>query len=306
MSQSADYAIDAFLTNENGTYKQLPSEFYYDKIAFSDYKHTNYDNGQTIYSTLDYNISVSTITTSIKSQRPTLLTEMLNLRGKLPNNLFESTFNLVVGNYQDIPDTILSEIEKWCKRNGFPFFVDTVSKNTQKQLLKTIAPKSHFPFRVGDFIYQLNEIYSAFFLCLFLAGHIEKIPSTMYTAGMAETKTGLVKLINITTLSKDECKKLLEYKFSKIRFENYISLKNGVHFTIKTSSLFDAAFYQLALLLYVNEKVLLICPLCHECFEPEHGRQKYCKKKTCYSQLAYKRRKAQEKKLEQTNKEESL
>ena len=83
-----------------------------------------------------------------------------------------------------------------------------------------------------------------------------------------------------------------EYKYNNIRLENQISFQNGLHFQTKANSLFDAAFFQLVLLLYDNEKELRICPLCKEYFEPEHANQKYCKSGTCYPQKEYKRKKS--------------
>lgn len=67
---------------------------------------------------------------------------------------------------------------------------------------------------------------------------------------------------------------------------------------VKANDLFDAAFYQLANMLYLPEEQIAICPICHRFFIRKNANQKYChntkvvngiERRTCYAQKMYKR-----------------
>lgn len=293
-------------SNQNGNLKRLPSDFYYDEFIFDDYGVQNLGGKLRIYAKVEQDKSLDTFSTQIKSQNPELLIKMLTLKEALPREIFESPTKILICD-EHINNDAIALIIKWCKSYGFPFAVDIQSehnpaKKTSKSLFSTLSQTKHISFYVSDFIYNLNEIYSAYHLYRILTGYSDKIIEPIYTTGVNEEKQGITKFIKLSNINIDECKKLFEYKYHKINFQNQISFDNGLHFNVKTRSLFDAAFYQLALLMYDSEKDIRICPICHEYFEPHDPRQIYCDSSYCYPQKAYKRGKAVEKKKkEQSN-----
>lgn len=305
MSLNSKTNIEETFYNENGNLKRLPSDFYYKKLIFDDYQFRR-ENGQfIIYAKIDYEIDLQTFSMKEKSKTPELLMRMLRLRDSLPKKIFETPTNIILCD-ELLNDDIANNIIKWCKLNGFPFVVDTILKNStskikSKKIFNTIKPDKYISFKLSDFIFQLNEIYSAFYMYRIINGYTDKIDFPIYTKNPLTNTFGKNSFVNLKELEKSECTELFEYKYQNIKYENHISFIGEPHFIIQAQNLFDAAFYQLALLLYNKEKEIRICALCHEYFEPKDPRQKYCKV-TCYSQKAYKRRKALEKKSSQTNK----
>lgn len=308
MSLNSKTNIEETFYNENGNLKRLPSDFYYKKLIFDDYQFRR-ENGQfIIYAKIDYEIDLQTFSTKEKSKTPELLMRMLRLRDSLPKKIFETPTNIILCD-ELLNDDIANNIIKWCKLIGFPFAGDTILKNStskikSKKILNTIKPDKYISFKLSDFIFQLNEIYSAFYMYRIINGYTDKIDFPIYTKNPLTNTFGKNSFVNLKELEKNECTELFEYKYQNIKYENHISFIGEPHFIIQAQNLFDAAFYQLALLLYNKEKEIRICALCHEYFEPKDPRQKYCKV-TCYSQKAYKRRKALEKmqkKSSQTNK----
>lgn len=286
---------------EDGTIIRLPNDFYYDKISFDDYK---YENG-VITLKISYDTSISSYTTLIKSQKPELLIKMLTLREKLSPSLFTSPTKLLFGDNK-ISEQDVSRIIKWCKTNGYPFDISKEIESHSKatnSLHSLLKADTYISFAVVSFICQLNEVYCLFIMYKYLVGLIDRLPANLYTKGKNENKKGIYEFVKLNELSKNECKELFEYKYQNIVFQNTISFINGTHFDVKTHNLFDAAFYQLALMLSGDKKELKICPLCNEYFVPDHARQKYCKSPWCYPQKMYKRKKIAEKKKEQLNQE---
>lgn len=306
MSLNSKTNIEETFYNENGNLKRLPSDFYYKKLIIDDYQFRR-ENGQfIIYAKIDYEIDLQTFSTKEKSKTPELLMRMLRLRDSLPKNIFGTPTNIILCD-ELLNDDIANNIIKWCKLNGFPFVGDTILKNStskikSKKIFNTINPDKYISFKLSDFIFQLNEIYSAFYMYRIINGYTDKIDFPIYTKNPLTNTFGKNSFVNLKGLEKKECSELFEYKYQNIKYENHISFIGEPHFIIQAQNLFDAAFYQLALLLYNKEKEIRICALCHEYFEPKDPRQKYCKV-TCYSQKAYKRRKALEKKQkkEQSN-----
>lgn len=309
MSLNSKIKIDETFYNENGNLKRLPSDFYYKKFIFDDYKFRK-ENGQfIIYAKIDYGTDLQTFSTEIESKTPELLISMLKLRDSLPKEIFESPTKILLCD-EFLSDGTAEQIINWCKLIGFPFAGDTILKNStskikSKKILNTIKPDKYISFKLSDFIFQLNEIYSAFYMYRIINGYADKIDFPIYTKNSFTNTFGKNSFVNLKELRKNECTELFEYKYQNIKYENKISLIGEPHFIINAKNLFDAAFYQLALLLYNKEKEIRICALCHEYFEPKDPRQKYCNSLDCYPQKAYKRRKALEKKQKkssQTNK----
>lgn len=294
---STNDKVETF-SNAEGNTTRLPNVFYYDKFSFDNYR---YENG-IINLKLSSEAQISLPITLEKSRKPELLIKMLTLREKLSPSLFASPTKLLFGD-DKISEKDVLKIIKWCKTNGYPFDIseeiERYSKATNSLLL---LPKqdTHISFAVASFICQLNEVYCSFIMYRYLVGLIDRLPAALYTKGQNKNQKGIYEFVELNKLSKNECKELFEYKYQNIVFQNTISFSNGIHFDIKTYNLFDAAFYQLALMLSVDNKDLRVCPLCNEYFEPSNARQKYCGDK-CYPQKAYKRKKMAEKKKEQLN-----
>ena len=286
-------------TKEDGSVVRLPNAFYYDEISFDDYKH---ENG-VISLKISCDTPISLRIKLVKSQKPELLIKMLTLREKLSPSLFASPTRLLFGD-ERISEKEVLKIIKWCKTNGYPFDIsEEIEKHSKPTNSLPFLPKqdTHISFAVASFVCQLNEVYCSFIMYKYLLGLIDRLPTTLYTKGQNKNQKGIYEFVKLNELSKNECKELFEYKYQHIVFQNTISFSNGPHFDVKTHNLFDAAFYQLALMLSVDNKELKVCPLCNEYFVPDHARQKYCKSSWCYPQKAYKRKKMAEKKKEQLN-----
>lgn len=308
MGKNSKTNTDEILYNKDGNQKRLPSDFYYKKFIFKDYQFKK-ENGQfIIYTKIDYETDLQTFSTKEKSKTPALLKKMLRLRDSLPNEIFENPSSILLCD-EIINDNTANQIIKWCESNGFPFAndINLINKTPKIKLIKifnTIKPDKYISFKLSDFIFQLNEIYSAFHMYRVINSYANKINFEIYTKNPLINSFKNNSFINLENLSKNECTKLFEYKYQNIKFENKISFESEPHFIVEAQNLFDAAFYQLALLVYDNEKELRVCPMCHEYFEPNDPRQKYCRI-TCYAQKAYKKKKSLEKKQKkssQTNK----
>lgn len=287
--------------NENGDLKRLPSDFYYTKYAFDTYKFKK-ENGQfIIYIKFDYETDLQSFSTQIKSNKLDLLINMLELRDKLPKEIFEN-HNMTFFCDKFLNDSIANQIIKWCETNGFPYasdidlFLNNSLKNKVQNIFENLKPTKYVSFIISDFIVQLNEIYSAFHMYRLINGFTDKIDFHLYTINPFSTS----QQINFIDLKKytdiNEYKEIFESKYKNIKYENKISFVGEPHFIVQFQNLFDAAFYQLSLMLYHKEKELRICPVCHKYFEPKNSRVKYCGSPTCYPQKAYKRKKALEKK----------
>ena len=126
-------------------------------------------------------------------------------------------------------------IIEWCQKNGFPLEADFKEKPRTHQLLPLLPAAG---FKVWDFISKLNEIYDAYLLTLIM------------------TKQGDIWIKNkYKKKSVQECAALYEETYQRKLFTNRISFDREIHWEIKASNLFDAAFYQLALLLNYPEDI---------------------------------------------------
>ena len=104
--------------NENGDLKRLPSDFYYTKYAFDTYKFKK-ENGQfIIYIKFDYETDLQSFSTQIKSNKLDLLINMLELRDKLPKEIFEN-HNMTFFCDKFLNDSIANQIIKCCETNVF-------------------------------------------------------------------------------------------------------------------------------------------------------------------------------------------
>ena len=86
-----------------------------------------------------------------------------------------------------------------------------------------------------------------------------------------------------------ECTELFEKQYNKLVMDSYVSTKDGLHIKTKARSLFDAAMYQLALVMYDYEQEIRICKCCGKPFIQKNRREKYCN--GCSPQKYYARKK---------------
>ena len=91
-------------------------------------------------------------------------------------------------------------------------------------------------------------------------------------------------------LTSTNCKALFENMYKDISYINRIVFDSDIHWKVTAESLFDAAFYQLVVLLIEPNHEIGICPVCHEYFKLKRKNRKYCYKGSCYPQLANKRK----------------
>jgi|GEM_PF-1568453 len=306
MKNNSKFEREEVFTNKKGNLKRLPSEFYYDKYKFNNYECIKRNGQLFMYVKTDDDKNFQNYLSVTKSQKPELLISMLSLRDNLPNKIFSSPTRIMFCD-EYISDTTINKIIKWCKANGYPFCIDTKIESTektpkQKNLIKNLKLPLYQFLKISDFIFHLNEIYGAFYMQRKLNDFTGNLNSPIYTSIESKGNFEINNFVDIRNLSKDKCKKLFEYKYKSIKFDNQISFEDGLHFNVITHSLFDAAFYQLALMMYDSKMELRVCPLCNKYFEPQHGRQKYCHR-GCYPQKAYKREAdSKKKKSSQANK----
>ena len=270
---------DATITKSDGYYKRLATEFYYDKIELKDYSYCGDGHKLQIYALYDYDSDWHESMTPVKCKTPELLCAMLTLRGELPDNLFEPLRIKYRDSY--IGNEELSLIIKWCIKNGFPL-IPIFNKKPNAKF--TFGLKSSVYFMVRDFINELNDIYNAYLLYRRIARQENIDPNSIYNE-----------------MPLDECKNLFENMYQKLSFANQISFNGEIHWKTKAKHLFDAAFYQLVILLNDPKKEVKECPLCHIFFEREHKNQVYCMnvnskyQRTCYPQKKYKNKKSTKK-----------
>lgn len=287
-----NYFVERVLTNEKGNLKRLPKEFYYPKISFKEYSLNNFRDRRMIDAIYDSDLSQYTQVVSCTTSK--LLMSMLALRNKLSDNIFVNIERTMLDD-STIDDKAAKSIIKWCKINGYPFQPEEDSSLKNRPLFTNVNSK-HAGFRIADFIYQLNEISSAFLLYLKLLGEKVSLGKASISLPLTDSGQELKKFKLLRDMSEDEIMSILGNKYKAISFTNQISLEGGVCIQQYAKDLFDAAFYELAMLMMEPEKEYRICQLCHSYFVVEDGRQKYCKnineqgQRTCTAQKEYKRK----------------
>lgn len=98
-----------------------------------------------------------------------------------------------------------------------------------------------------------------------------------------------------TMFVEEECGELFLQKFKSRSYENQVMFDGGLFLGVRSSNLFDAAFYELAQMLILPKQNIKLCPICRTYFIPKNGHQKYCDtwrngRKTCYPEKMYKRK----------------
>jgi len=304
MGKQSKYNGENRFNNKNGNRTRLPNEFFYDKINLGNYGFGGSNDELEIYATFEYGLSVSDITELIECKKPDLLCKMLSLREAFPEKVFEPRNLIFDKSY--VSDNELDKIIKWCKNNGFPFKPQIPEKKKVNAKLFTPRQKPRIHFNVWDFLKRLNDVYSLYLLYKVITDEeLTSFETTAYiSCQQGENGTALIgeQFKPLKEMSKDDCWSVFKSKYKEIGFTNQISFEGKIHLTVKTENLFDAAFYQLALLLNGDSIQIGKCPICHNYFERDHGSQKYCLNKneygrpTCYPQKTYKRKKLEQQK----------
>ena len=292
----------------DGTTKVLPERFAYKKIELEQYTYHENDNLPVIRAIVDNATDVLGEGNNVSCRKPDLLCEMLLLREKLSEKLFdalEKTQYLVNCLCQNQVDMII----KWCQKNGYPYQVE--QKPPRKRKLTALAniAEDHYyaQFNLLDFLKDLNEIFCAFKLYQVITDSLsEQDYSIRIMKREHSSKYTNRELLVFETLitkepndaEKERCKALLFEKYNGRNFAMQLIPDQERMFVteVQTKNLFDAAFYQLALLLDSPKTQIKQCPICKRYFEPTRTNQKYCAteneygKPTCYAQLLYKQR----------------
>ena len=261
--------LDHTISNSSGKLKRLASEFYYDQIMLREYAIR--DSGERLQIYVPFDSDWKNDIKPILCKTPNLLCAMLSLKERMSVELFDPSIRVRDSN---VKKADLDLIIKWCIKNGFPFKPNFEYKPLGKPLFE-LQPVIFF--MVWDFIERLNQIHNAYWLYQIISGQKEDEidPKNKYH-----------------DMSAEKCKILFEEIYQEIQFVNRISFKPDVHWEVKTENLFDAAFYQLALLLNEPKKSVRVCPLCKIYFERTHANRKYCTDPMCYPEKAYKRRRS--------------
>ena len=194
--------------------------------------------------------------------------------------------------YNDIPEAAVNLIISWCKRNGFPFMPLVEKKRKNRPLLKEYKPKNHISFLVPEFLYELYKLYTAFRLYEKIVGiteHGDHNASIFIPVESANKLIPFFKTKTIGEMTIEECQQYFAGMYEERQYSCYVEFCDGKSYTtIIANSVFDAAYYQLVMLLNDCGTRLIKCPLCHDFFEPSHARQKYCGNPYCNPQAAYK------------------
>ena len=282
---------DRLFINKEGNLFQLPNKFYYDEIILSDYSYGKVPHSDGMHIIAKFDSNIQEYSTTIYCKKPNILYEMLELKDKLSQKLFESIDKkvhcLVIENMlnskdenNEVGEKELDLIIRWCKRNGYPYKPGIeVPKSRPLFELPNIRNQAFFLLR--DFLYDLGEVHDAF---------------SLYEAITAKNTEG--NKYKRMGKSVEECKRLFSNKYQEIIFTNKISFDKHIYLTVKSDNLFNAAFYQLALLIENPGVQINKCQGCGVYFSPKKDiREKYCSSidednvPTCTKQKYYRKRK---------------
>ena len=294
------YLNDVIFDNQEGNLKRLPKEFAYRKIILDNYKVFDRNSPELIiWAIYDSKFTIKDFESIVTCKKPDILMSLLTLKKNLSPELFDNIKSKIFWE-KNVTDKDIELIIRWCKKNGYPFAPDKETHYKNQSKNRNMLQKGHSEMQtdcvrvkleIYNFIKRLNDIYSLFLIYQSLLG----FEPDFDTATISYNENNLEKFVALKDISKGEYKAILENKYQKISLISKISVNNGVHIETMVNDLFDAAFYQLAMLMDEPNKEIRICPLCNQYFEIEDPRQKYCHnknkngKKTCYPQKMYKR-----------------
>lgn len=299
----------------NANTKTLPRDFIYKKVLLSNYFLLKNDGQNYICANIDYSLKLDNPQTECRCSTPDLLCSILTLREHLSNDLF---LPLEKNGFIECRPTQkqIELIIQWCKQNGYPFCIEQRTQQNKKfkagvNRFEHLNLDSYTVyFDVLDFLKEVDEIYSAFWLYRtvvkeYVTGDECKIPQISVSNIRRISKETGYEYLGYYPMPKrrEDCQNLFIEKFSQRRYTCKLYADPDLLYTpeITSGDLFDAAFYQLASLLTSPGRQIKLCPMCKKYFEPESGHDKYCNYKnekghrTCSAQKKYKQRKRSEK-----------
>lgn len=298
-----------FFYDEDLHYIKLSEKLEYRKIKASDYGCAKKESAygvQTIYATYGNEQKLSDLTSLCQCNTPKLLMDTLSLISKLQNE-FEHPSETSEGKIdyftfpnklfdfdRDIPEKAVELIITWCKQYGFPFLRRAEDIKKARSLIPGKEPPNHIDFSVPEFLYELYRLYSAFRLYEVIINNQEfgdNNAAVFIPIKGANKVVPRYRTVRIGEHGKEECQKFFAELYMERQYSCNITFSKGKAYTrIIADSVFDAAYYQLAMLLNDSGTYLKRCPLCHEYFEPAHARQKYCDSPYCTPQRAHKQK----------------
>ena len=117
------YEAESVLMDSSGNLKRFTGKLYYDKVRLNNYKWYGKDDSMRIYATYHYDLDIDCFVDTLLCNTPDLLLEMLTLREKLSDSIFDVLDKVKFG--FKISDNDLKLICNWCKKNGFPEHIDS-------------------------------------------------------------------------------------------------------------------------------------------------------------------------------------
>ena len=316
--------------------KWFPNEFAYKKVMADSYDCYTDNNGfYVLYASCDYNDSWDNHSEWVSCKNTTLLDALLHLHEKIGSDFFEALqkSNYMMGVPRKISHSseddekwgrsdfhyearislpILEAIKAFCKEFGYPFVIEELQQkpgNKGFPKLKATKPDRYIGFNVLGFLYELDEVYGAAHLVnkalscdnvdyeFKISKAIPSQTSLLLNRLLTDRPAVKIEFDSLNMISKQECIESFINKFKQRHYEYSFEYDGGVFIEIRTMSLFDAAFYQLAQMLILPGRQVKMCPICKNFFIPEDPRQKYCKtlnsrtgKYTCYPAKMYKRK----------------
>ena len=325
---------DQYFSDEAGNYNRVADAFYYNKVCLRNYRISGAGDSMLAYAAYDYDADISDFTETIMSHSSELLCSLLTLRGQLSDAVFarleqcpwdlqmsakeqkavcrwceqygyplqiekkqnfrgDDVYQILVQYPYDltIRDTKLRELCMWGERYVAQHTYGVPPRSKRKPLFRPPEPAKkgfhRLSFRMIDFLKELEDLYRTFVLYQIVTGDADASAERMYPGK-----------------DREACRELIQQRYKAITYTNQIHFEQEeMHLTVHAATLFEAAYYQMAQLLYKPGERVGCCPVCQVYFQKKSVRQKYCNRKklvdgiekpVCYAQLAYKRRKSRE------------
>lgn len=220
--------------------------------------------------------------------------------------IFKSNFYKEHIEPKKVNDSDIQKIITWCKKYGYPFTVqsnfvyshmdvdlDDEYKTIKYTLRHSLAkPNLRENFWVWEFLLRLQMLYMTFVLYVKLRDKDNLLDSDkLYFIDYTdEQREELLKKIYSTISIK-----CVPNFISESNFKSYEN--NNFPINFYADNVFDLAMYSLFVFMSSKRNTLKQCPLCLQLFVPFRNNQKYCNERSCYPQLAYKRRKSLKNKI---------
>ncbi|MVB11337.1 hypothetical protein CAFE_20500 [Caprobacter fermentans] len=310
-------SAEGMFTTQDGNRMFLSSEFAYDLIKFDDYKidklaypgicalaYTNIDNIPVseieITESGKKRFDADLITNHVKANDPNLFFSLLNLidkAGKIPFGN-ESRIELFISEQQ------INLAIEWAKKYGIPFEsditksidcdLDIPTQGTDNNLGIPANKGNSIPYeRRNDFKYICEHAAPPLIPNAPVNNTVKKEGfriGTFYSY-LNDLKHNFetVKEMQHLSAGQSEYADYFTIMLSKTKFTCEIKYENGFKYYIKAANVFDAAQYQLIMLMAnPSGENIRRCACCGEWYQPTRKNNNYCP--LCSPQKAYKRR----------------